>query len=483
MPDSPANTSEAPPVRGTLSATKIVFFVVAATGPMVAMIGTVPYGFVLGTGPGIPAAYLAAGLIMLCFVSGYAALSRRIVNAGALYVYIRVALGRVPGSAAAYLAVLSYSAFGIGVFAVFGYYASVVIDAPVSWHWYTAGALLLTALLGRRQIDLSARVLGVLMVAEIAILLVMDIGIVAYKGTDAMPLVSFEPKVALGTGLGAALIFAFISFAGIESAALYGEEARDPRRSVARASFWAVVITTVFYTLTSWIVVGGVGPDNVRARAAEESGKLLFALSDQYTFSGVTTVMSVLQITSLLAACLAVHNATSRYMYALGREGLLPRVLGASHPKFNSPYRASDTQSLVAALVITTFALAGLHPYKTLGVSLVSLATVGIMVLLLSTSVAVLAFFSRNAAGRHWWRTVLAPVLTLAGLGTAIVLVLQNYPYLTGTDSVVINSLTILLPVAAAGGAVRALWLRARRPEVYHALDLDPSPPAAQPAE
>jgi amino acid transporter len=468
--------------RRLLTVPKITFFVVAATAPLAAMVGVVPYGFALGTGAGMPAAYVLAGLTMVCFVAGYAAMSREIVNAGALYAYIRAALGRVPGSAAAYLAALSYNALTVGLFGAFGYFTDLILAIPgVSWYWYAAAAIALTAFLGRRHIDVSAKLLGILMAAEFAVLIAMDGGIVAHKTVASLPLESFDPKVALGTGLGAALAFAFTSFAGIESAALYGEEARNPRRTVALASYLAVAIVCVFYGLTSWLAVGGVGVADVRARSTSELGELFFNLTTQYTAEWVTGIMALLLLTSVLASIIALHNATSRYLFALGREALLPRWLGATHPRFHSPHRASAAQSILALVVIAGFAVARMDPYRNLGASMVSLGTVGIMVLLLGTSLAVLVFFGRRAAGRHWWRTILAPVLALAGLGIAIVLVLRYYAYITGTSSVFVDDLPVLIPVAAAAGVGRALWLRARQPEAYHALGHTESAPGPTP--
>ncbi|MFF6983730.1 APC family permease [Streptomyces sp. NPDC008343] len=467
-----SSQTSAPPPRGTLTAPKIVFFVIAATAPMAAMVATVPFGFALGTGPGMPAAYVLAGVTMLCFVSGYAAMSRKIVHAGALYSYIRAGLGRIPGAAAAWLALLSYNVMTVGLIGAFAHFADLIVAAPaVTWHWYAAAVLALVAVLGRRQIEMSAWMLGIVMMAEIAILLVMDIGIVSHRGAEALPAVSFSPDVALGAGIGAALTFAFTSFTGIESAALYGEEARDARRSVSLAVCWSVVIIAVFYGLTSWLAVGGVGPDHVRSRAGEEGGELFFSLNTQYTSAGLTDVMALLLVTSFLASTLAMHNATSRYLYALGRERLLPRWLGVTHTKHGSPHRASAAQSVLAVLLVGGFALAGLDPYMNLATSMVSLGTLGIMVLLLGTSVAVLVYFARHRADRHWWNTTLAPALALGGLGTAMVLILQNYAHLTGTHSTVVNTLPYLIVLAAVVGAARALWLRKHHPHAYRALD------------
>lgn len=466
-----AQTPEATRRKRGLSTWKIVFFVIAATTPMAAMVGTVPFGFALGTGAGMPAMYVLAGLIMFCFICGYAAMSHKIVNTGALYTYIRAGLGRITGSGAAYVAVLSYTAFTIGVIGAFGYFAQMILPFPgVSWQWYSAGLLALVALLGRRQIDLSVKTIGLLMSAEILILVILDFAIGADKGTHALPTASFSPSVAFGAGLAAAATFAFTSYIGIESAPLYSEEARDPRRSIPRAGYWAVGVITVFYTLTSWLAVGGIGVNHVRAAATSEGGGLFFALNAQYTTLWLTDVMKVLLVTSFLATTVALQNAASRYMFALGREGLLPAWLGERHPKHGSPARASAVLSTISAVVVGAYAAARLNPYTSLAVSMISLATIGIMILLLGASVSVIVYFARKPSGRHWWRTAVAPSIALVGLGTAVVLVLAHYQYLTGTTSVAINSLPWLILAGIAAGVARVAWLRAKRPEAYAAM-------------
>jgi amino acid transporter len=471
MSNSTAPSPNATRRKAGLSTWKIVFFVIAATTPMAAMVGTVPFGFALGTGAGMPAMYVLAGLTMLCFICGYAAMSRNIVNTGALYTYIRAGLGRLPGAGAAYLAILSYVAFTIGAIGAFGYFAQMILPFPgISWQWYSAALLALVALLGRRQVDLSVKTIGLLMSAEILILVILDFAIGAAKGAHALPAASFSPPVAFGAGLAAAATFAFTSYIGIESAPLYSEEARDPRRSIPRAGYWAVGMITVFYTFTSWLAVGGLGVGHVRSAAATEGGGLFFALNAQYTTLWLTDVMKVLLVTSFLATTVALHNAASRYIYALGREGLLPRRLGERHPRHGSPARASALLSLISVVVVGAYAVARLNPYTSLAISMISLATIGIMILLLGASVSVIVYFARRPSGRHWWRTAAAPALALAGLGVAVVLVLGHYRYLTGTDSVVINSLPWLIPVGIAAGVARVAWLRAKRPEAYAAM-------------
>src|SRR5258708_36164818 len=75
----------------------IVFFVVAAASPLIAMLGTVPIVLRSGNGVGAPAAWAIAGVILLLFSVGYSAMSRHITNAGAFYAYIANGLGRPVG--------------------------------------------------------------------------------------------------------------------------------------------------------------------------------------------------------------------------------------------------------------------------------------------------------------------------------------------------------------------------------------------------
>ena len=67
--------------------------------------------------------------------------------------------------------------------------------------------------------------------------------------TAALPATSFNPHVVLSGAVGVAMMFAFTSFIGFESAALYGEETRNPKRSVPLATYISVVLIAVFYAL------------------------------------------------------------------------------------------------------------------------------------------------------------------------------------------------------------------------------------------
>ncbi|MEU9003570.1 APC family permease [Streptomyces sp. NPDC059982] len=472
-----------PALRRTLTTPRIVFLVVAAAAPMSGVVGSVPLAYAIGNGAGVPATFALAGLILLCFSVGYAAMSRHVVGAGGFYTYIGQGLGRPPAVAGGLTAVVAYTAAVAGVAGAFGYFAELVCAAhhlTVPWPVWTGAALALTAVMGYRRIDLSARLLAVLMVAEVAVLGLLALAIGVRHGADTLPVASLRPDTVFSPGLGVALMFALISYVGFEAAALYGEESRDPKRSVPVATYASVVLITVFFAGISWAAVGAIGADRVADRAGTELGDLFFHLSDEYLGTFATSVMQVLLCTSLFGALLGLHTAANRYLFVLGRERVLPVSLARIHPRHASPHRASVVLSVATAVVCALFALAGAHPYTNLATTMLALGTVGIVGLQAAVAVAVLVFFRRHPDA-HWWRTRLAPALALAGLLGALVLLLANFPLVTGTTSAWVNRIPWLMVAAALGGLGYAGWLRARAPERYRAVataaqDIPPLP-------
>ena len=131
--------------------------------------------------------------------------------------------------------------------------------------------------------------------------------------------------------MGAALCFVTASFVGFESAAIYGE-VQDPQRTVARATYTAVVIIGVFYAVSAWATVMAVGRSQIIGTSQELTAGLLFVYSEQLG-KWFADVAVVLFVTSLFAALLSFHNAVARYFFSLGREGYCPRAGQGEQPR------------------------------------------------------------------------------------------------------------------------------------------------------
>jgi amino acid transporter len=195
----------------------------------------------------------------------------------------------------------------------------------------------------------------------------------------------------------------------------------------------------------------------------------VFTANHEYVGGFSDHLMNLLICTSLFAAVLAFHNGAARYMYAIARDGLLPRQLTRTHPRHGSPYVASAVQLSLTAVVITVFAVARVDPLLELGAAFLGLGTLGIIMLQGLGSFSVVGFF-RDRPDRHPWKTVVAPLLGGLGLATAAVLVIVNYSALTGSPSDVVNNLWWLYILAVALGLLLTAWLRRARPGAYRAL-------------
>jgi amino acid transporter len=394
-------------------------------------------------------------------------------NAGAFFAYITKGLGRIPGLAAAYVAILSYVCVAAATSGALGFFAQFTarqffgLDLP--WWLWTLIGLVIIGVLGYFQVTLAARVLGVALVLEAVAVLVLDVGVLVHQGAAAFSPEVFSPsKVFVPSVMGISLMYAFSCFQGFEGTAIYAEEARNPHRTVPRATYAAVLLVAAFFILTSWAMLAGAGMDQAQQSALADPGGFAYSLTSTFVGAAWTDLMQVLIVTSSFAGVLAFHNAISRYFFALSRDGLMPRPLSRVHRRHGSPTAAGATSFTLVAVIVLGFAVAGLDPLVNLATSLTNVGAVGLLALVTLTSLSVLVFFARQR--KFGWSRTAAPALATCGLGTATVLSLVNYDVITGTTSAVINNLPWLLVVVIAIAAGVGLWTRARRPERYAAM-------------
>ncbi|MEN9621032.1 MAG: Putrescine importer PuuP, partial [Actinomycetota bacterium] len=141
---------------------------------------------------------------------------------------------------------------------------------------------------------------------------------------------------------------------------------------------------------------------------------------------------SIFVITSLFACSLAFHNGISRYLYTLGRDGVLPARLGITGAN-GAPRTASVVQSISVVAIMTPFVIAGADPIGTLFFWGSGIAVVGILALYFGASISIVAFFRKNRdAEMTVWQQLIAPALSIVVLGGALVLILSNFELLTG---------------------------------------------------
>lgn len=470
--------------RNAISARHIIFFVVAAAAPLGFAVGAIPLAIGRG-GIGVSGMFLVVGAILLVFAVGYVAMARHVRRAGGLYVYVSEGLGRTMGLGTAFVATLAYAVAATGAVGIFAILAQSVflefflVETP--WVLWALVATLLMGLLGVLRVELNARVLGVVMICEVAILLVVGAAIVISGGAEGLSLSAFSPSEVFGVNPGVLLAVVISAFSGFEATVLYVEEVRSPERSIPRATYGAIVVLVAFYAFVSWSVIQAFGNAGAVEVAAADPVGMFFIAADSFLGLWAVALMGVLVVTSWFASILAFHNATTRYLMALGRDRAIPQKFAALSPRFGSPWFASVTHTAFTLIVVLAFALAGADPYLDLYVLGSTPAVVAIPVMECLAAAAIVAYFARDRRGMSVWRVIVAPAAAGLALLLVTVLIITQLDIFTTRGAVVNSALVGVVFVALLAGVLRALWLKQREPAVYADLgrSADTEVPAA----
>lgn len=430
-------TTTAPRLSGTLGVGSIVFMVVAAAAPLTVVGGSVPIGITIGNGAGFPAMYAIGAVILFFFAVGFTAMTRYVPNAGAFYTYIGAGLGRAHGLGASFLALLTYQTIQAAVYgylgAALGSEVAAIGGPDLPWWVWAAAAIGVVGVLGFRHIDLSSKVLGVLLIAEIAIVLVVDAGVVLVGGgPEGLSTAAVTPSGIASGAPGLGLMFALAGFIGFECTAVFRDEAKDPDRTVPRATYISLAIVGVFYTLSAWAVVSGWGDQGAVTEATDDPAGMVAATADTFVGAAAGDVVQVLLLTSLFACVLSFHNVINRYVFSLSNTGVLPRAWGRSHPRHHSPHVASLLQTVSSLVLLAVFVGFALDPVLQVYTWMSGIATLGFVLLMLLTCVAVIVFFRRTRVDGRAWNTVVAPVIGVVGLAVAAWLTAANFDLLVG---------------------------------------------------
>jgi amino acid transporter len=461
--------------REAIGVTHIVFFVVAAAAPLTAIVGVSPAAFAFGNGPGVPVVYLLVGILYLMFSVGFTAMSRFVGGAGGFYSYIANGLGRSVGVGGAFIALVTYNAIDIAIYGLFGFFLNGIVKSmggpELPWLLYSLLLGIAVYLCGMRNIEFSGKVLGYCMVGEIAILLLLGMAVlISGGGPEGVSVSNFGPQAVFTSGLGVALVFVVASFIGFEATAIFGEEARDPKRTIPKATYIAVLIIALFYAFVTWTISLHYGPSKIAEVAANETATMYLSAIQARLGNFAGFVMNVLLVTSLFACALSFHNTINRYFYAIGREGIVWAGFARTHNEHQSPYIAGAVQTVLAVGITAVFAIAGQDPYAVVFAWMGTFASIGILILQVLVSLAVIGFFSRDNRGVGLWHRLVAPVLGTIGLASCLILMIANLSLVSGSESLVVDSFPGVIALVGCLGFAFAKWLRLARPSVYQNL-------------
>jgi amino acid transporter len=343
-----------------------------------------------------------------------------------------------------------------GLFAFFGNsWLQSHFGINVPWLYLSLFMIAFISFLAYQDVQLSVKVLGAALVFEVIVLTIFDIGVFHAKGPAGFNLESLNvlhvmtPVAAQKVGTtdiaaGAAAVgvfMAFWSWVGFEMAPNYAEESVDPKRIIPRSLYYSVIGLGLFYIITSWCAISAYPTEgDMLAKAVADSGNFFLSPITQFVGQWANEAMALLILTSSFACGMAFHNTASRYMYSLGREGVLLDFLGKTHPTHKSPHVASVVQTLLAALWVCLFAYffgtndPNAQAYLGVYTMLAVLGTMLLLILQAVVSIAIIVYFRVNHPGEvNIFAGLIAPAIAFVSQVWLVYLLVVNLETFGGT--------------------------------------------------
>ena len=305
-------------------------------------------------GAAAPLAFVACGIAMTLFVTCFALAGSRVSLTGGLYAYAEVAFGRYVG----FITGLFFCTTALlSVAAVVNFFVGTMVAlAPWLDGTATRAALMFVvyavlAAINIRGVRAGAGAVGVVTIAKlIPLLIFVAVGIFFIK-----PEALAWPGWPAAKPLGDSVLLLLFAFFGIEVALIPSGEVKNPARTVPRAIYAALTITTALYILIQLVAQGTLGPhlaDNTAAPLAEAAKSFLGNTGRLLLLAGATISGFGFIASDILSS--------PRILFAFGRDGILPRWIAHVHPRWRSPDIAILVYSAIAFLLSLTSTFASL---------------------------------------------------------------------------------------------------------------------------
>ena len=423
------------------------------------------------TGVAAPWAYIVAGAGSLCLASVIIRFTRRLAGAGGVYAYTARGLGPGAGFIGGWLYSWAFAAGISFVMVISAFFMNEVLAAHASFDlgWFPWFLILMAALavLAFLDIRISTRtqlVVGVASVAPIILLLFIILGKGGDAGITAAP---FNPSNLPSThALFLGVVLAFTGYIGFEAAASLGEETADPLRVIPRAILAAIVIGIVYYVFLAWVMALGFGVDHIDQWATNPAA--LDALAERYAGTWLAVLVDLGVSVGAFVAALAGVALSTRTLFAMGREGGMPRMFAWTHPRFGTPWAAiAAVFALTVALVVVLARIAWNDPFKYFGF-MATTATFGILGAYILIALAGMVFFWRSRdASDLAFNVVFDVLLPLGAVAICGYTIYESFKA-PGPSP---NTWSPWIALAWLGaGIVVLIWLRATNPERVRAF-------------
>lgn len=449
-------------------------------GPMVQKAGAVE-----------PFIFLVALVASLPTALSFAMVAREMPSAGSVYTWIwnatRPSVGLFVGWILAGFYLLAMIVLP-GIFALFFNEFLSFFGVSTGYGTWAVGVILTTAaviLVDYLGVTITVKATIIFMIFESAVLLALAFTIFAKGGyAGHITAAPFNPGTAVGgtTAIFGALIFGIQANTGYDAIATLAEETRTPKRFIPLATIAAVLAVGVYWIVVSW-AFSQAAPVSEIKNLLSQGFTPIVPIAKHYWSSG-DIVIIVSAMTSITGIYIAQTVGTSRVMYAMGREGSIPPVLGRLNRRYGLPWNA-----MTLGIVLTTIVTLVLG--KVLGLAN-QYGWTGTM----SSFLGLLTYFCVNAANiifflryrRQRFNVLLNGVVPVIGMAVVVYILYKSYfaslwdaGWTYGRSVQIAVVAWLLLGIAwTAVLRRRSPQLFSRRSQVFEAEEPEGTPPVEQ---
>ncbi|MFB8242099.1 APC family permease [Kitasatospora purpeofusca] len=416
-PDGPDEGGPRGELRRSLGVRDLVVYGLLFIAPM-APVGV--FGVLDAKSHGaVAAVYLVATAAMGFTAVSYAQMVRAVPRTGSVYAYARAGLGEGAGFLAGWMALLDYLLIPAVAYLFSGIALhSLVPDVP-RWVW-TALAVLVTTALNLAGVRTAAAVGLVVLVAELAVLAVFVVAAVVVLARDGAQRGWATPFTAVGgfsaSAVLSAVSVAVLSYLGFDAIATFVEEAVGASAAVARAVLWCLVLSGLLFVAQTWLaaLLEPLSPEQLAADPAAQ-GSAFYDTVEDSVGHWLHVLVAASKAVGAAFAALAGQAAAGRLLFAMGRDGRLPRFLGAVDPGSAVPRRAL----LVSAAITLVAAVWAADRDDGLD-RLTSVVDIGALTAFTLLHASVVGWYVVRHGSRDWARHLVVPVLGVLVIGAVV---------------------------------------------------------------
>ena len=293
------------------------------------------------------------------------------------------------------------------------------VDVPW-WIWVVAGVALVI-FFAYQGISISEKALITTGLIEIVIMVALAFTGLASPGPGGFSFGPLNPgNFGLAGNLFLGVVFSIFAFSGWESTGPLAEESKNPKRNVPIGLVGSVVILTIYFVFVTWGYLVGIGVSKVSSIPTATAFPV--ATMAQRVWGGAWVLLLFALLNSAIALSIACFNGGTRTWYAMGRSGVLPKMVGKVNPTRKTPVNAI---SLQVGVQVLAFACVLIWGAENVFFSWANAITIGLVLMYVLCNIGVVRYYLTE--GRAQFNPLLHIAVPVVASAAGIVVVWKSY--------------------------------------------------------